>query len=142
MNRYEVDKEIVAVLLNKKQVNSLLSAALDTLCEEQEKGCGPWNNESFWERICNQLIEAGKEPGVVPEEHRRRRSNGNEVVKILFNRRQVNRLFSSVLHRIGEIKRANKSYLVRQEGMVKEEKYWDDIGDIIIVAEKAPAVAV
>jgi hypothetical protein len=141
MNRYKVEKEIVAVLLNKKQINSVLSAALDTLRKEQAKRYGPWKHDSFWESICEQLIEARKEPGVVPEDCRVRATSGNEVVTILFNRRQVDRLFSSVGDRVEIVKERNKSYLVRQESMVKEEKHWDDIWEIIYDAGKTPAVA-
>ena len=142
MNRHKIEKEIVAVLLSKKQINSVLSAALEALRKEQAKRYGPWKHESFWETICDRLIEARKEPGVVPPEQRGWNTSGNEVVIILLSRRQVNRLFSSVGDRVELVKERNKSYLVRQQSMVEEEKYWDDIWDIVVVAEKAPAVTV
>jgi hypothetical protein len=71
-----------------------------------------------------------------------RATSGNEVVTILFNRRQVNRLFFSVGDRVELVKERNRSYLVRQQCMVEEEKHWDDIWGIIVVAERSPAVTV
>jgi hypothetical protein len=96
----KAQKEIIALVLNQRQVNSTLSAALDQLCREQEKRYGPWKNDYFWECICDKLIEARREPGVIPEECRTQALSGNEVVSILLTRKQVNEFSSAVLDRI------------------------------------------